>query len=111
MRVKPKLYLALGVSGAPEHVEGMRDAELIVAVNQDPDAAIFSIAHYGAVADLFEVAEELEKLLDVAARRERVRSADAHVLYGLPTANPPRPTRSSVASVGPPLVSDHPWSS
>ena len=63
VRVKPKLYLALGVSGAPEHVEGMRDAELIVAVNQDPDAAIFSIAHYGAVADLFEVAEELEKLL------------------------------------------------
>jgi electron transfer flavoprotein alpha subunit len=63
VRVKPKLYLGLGVSGAPEHVEGMRNAELIVAVNQDPDAAIFNLAHYGVVADLFDIAEELEKLL------------------------------------------------
>jgi electron transfer flavoprotein alpha subunit len=57
--VKPKLYLALGVSGAPEHVEGMQGAELIVAVNTDPGAAIFNIAHYGVVADLFDLAEEL----------------------------------------------------
>lgn len=62
-RVKPKLYLALGVSGAPEHLEGMRDAELIIAVNTDPDAAIFNVAHFGAVADLFDVAEELQDLL------------------------------------------------
>lgn len=57
--VKPKLYLSLGVSGAPEHVEGMQGAELIVAVNTDPGAAIFNIAHYGVVADLFDVADEL----------------------------------------------------
>ncbi len=57
--VKPKLYLGLGVSGAPEHVEGMEGSELIVAVNKDPGAAIFNIAHYGIVADLFDVAEEL----------------------------------------------------
>lgn len=57
--VKPKLYLGLGVSGAPEHVEGMDGSELIVAVNKDPGAAIFNIAHYGIVADLFDVAEEL----------------------------------------------------
>ncbi len=57
--VKPKLYLALGVSGAPEHVEGMQGAELIVAINTDPGAAIFNIAHYGVVADLFDLAEEL----------------------------------------------------
>jgi electron transfer flavoprotein alpha subunit len=57
--VKPKLYLGLGVSGAPEHVEGMQGAELIVAVNTDPAAAIFNVAHYGAVADLFDVADEL----------------------------------------------------
>jgi electron transfer flavoprotein alpha subunit len=57
--VKPKLYLALGVSGAPEHVEGMQGAELIVAINTDSGAAIFNIAHYGVVADLFDVAEEL----------------------------------------------------
>jgi electron transfer flavoprotein alpha subunit len=61
--VKPKLYLTLGVSGAPEHVEGMQGAELIVAVNKDPGAAIFNIAHYGVVADLFDVADELTSLL------------------------------------------------
>jgi electron transfer flavoprotein alpha subunit len=61
--VTPKLYLALGVSGAPEHVEGMQGAELIVAVNSDPGAAIFNIAHYGVVADLFDVADELTSLI------------------------------------------------
>jgi electron transfer flavoprotein alpha subunit len=61
--VRPKLYLGLGVSGAPEHVEGMQGAELIVAVNTDPGAAIFNIAHYGAVADLFDVVDELTEQL------------------------------------------------
>jgi electron transfer flavoprotein alpha subunit len=60
--VRPKLYLSLGVSGAPEHVEGMQGAELIVAINTDPAAAIFNIAHYGVVADLFDVADELTSL-------------------------------------------------
>jgi electron transfer flavoprotein alpha subunit len=62
-RVKPKLYLTLGVSGAPEHVEGMQGAELIIAVNKDPGAAIFNVAHYGVVADLFDVADELTNIL------------------------------------------------
>ena len=62
--VKPKLYLALGVSGAPEHIEGMQGAELIVAVNKDPSAAIFNVAHYGVVADLFDVADELTQLIE-----------------------------------------------
>jgi electron transfer flavoprotein alpha subunit len=61
-RVKPKVYLGLGVSGAPEHLEGMQEAELIIAVNKDPNAAIFNIAHYGVVADLFDIAEELTAL-------------------------------------------------
>ena len=61
--VRPKLYLSLGVSGAPEHVEGMQGAELIVAINTDPGAAIFHVAHYGAVADLFDVADEMTGLL------------------------------------------------
>lgn len=61
--VKPKLYLTLGVSGAPEHLQGMQEAELIIAVNTDPGAAIFNIAHYGVVADLFDVAEALTELL------------------------------------------------
>ncbi len=55
MTVKPKLYLALGISGAPEHWEGMKHAELIVAVNTDPKAPIFSGAHYGAVVDALEL--------------------------------------------------------
>jgi len=54
MIVKPKLYLALGISGAPEHVEGMRDAELMIAVNADPTAPIFNVAHYGVVGDALE---------------------------------------------------------
>ncbi|GAB4570275.1 MAG: electron transfer flavoprotein subunit alpha/FixB family protein [Anaerolineae bacterium] len=57
--VKPRLYLALGISGAPEHVEGMRDSQVIVAVNTDPTAPIFSVAHYGVVADAIEFMEAL----------------------------------------------------
>jgi electron transfer flavoprotein alpha subunit len=63
MSVKPKLYLALGISGAPEHLEGMKDAELIIAVNTDPNAPIFGTAHYGVVADLFDVSEALTEKL------------------------------------------------
>jgi electron transfer flavoprotein alpha subunit len=55
MTVKPKLYLSLGISGAPEHVEGMKDSGLIVAINTDPNAPIFSVSHFGVCADLFDV--------------------------------------------------------
>jgi electron transfer flavoprotein alpha subunit len=59
--VKPKVYLAFGISGAVQHLAGMQKAETIIAVNTDPEAPIFNVAHFGAVADLFEVAEELEQ--------------------------------------------------
>ncbi len=62
-KVKPKLYLALGISGSPEHLEGIKRAELIVAINTDKKAPIFNYAHYGATADLFEVAEAMLELL------------------------------------------------
>jgi electron transfer flavoprotein alpha subunit len=61
--VAPRVYLALGISGAAPHVAGMSKARTIIAVNSDPDARIFDVAHYGAVADLFEVAAELERQL------------------------------------------------
>ena len=57
--VKPKVYLALGISGAVQHLAGMQTADTIIAVNTDPEAPIFNVAHYGVVADLFDVADEL----------------------------------------------------
>jgi electron transfer flavoprotein alpha subunit len=57
--VKPKVYLALGISGAVQHLAGMQTADTIIAVNTDPEAPIFRVAHYGAVVDLFDVADEL----------------------------------------------------
>ncbi|MGH8992115.1 MAG: electron transfer flavoprotein subunit alpha/FixB family protein [Acidimicrobiia bacterium] len=59
LKVKPKVYLTFGISGAPEHLEGMRDAELIIACNTDAQAPIFDVAHYGTTADLFDLVPAL----------------------------------------------------
>lgn len=64
--VKPKLYLALGISGAPEHVEGMADSEMIIAINMDPNAPIFDIAKYGAEIDFFDLIDPLLEALEEA---------------------------------------------
>ena len=71
--VKPKLYIAAGISGAPEHTEGMKNSGLIIAVNTDPQAPIFDVAHFGTTSDVMDL---LPALIEAARNR---KEAKAHV--------------------------------
>jgi len=66
--VKPKLYIACGISGAPQHLFGMRDSEIIIAVNKDPSAPIFNFSDYGVIGDIYEV---IPSLIEAIRRRKK----------------------------------------
>ena len=85
LTVKPKLYVAVGISGAPEHAQGMRESGLIVAVNTDPKAPIFDVAHYGIVADAIEFLPVLIDVIESGKKASRRAGSDSLQPPGVPS--------------------------
>lgn len=72
-RVKPRLYMACGISGAPEHVEAMVESDVIIAINTDPEAPIYSLAKYGATIDLFDLLPALTENIRISKTANNIQ--------------------------------------